>query len=122
MALTLPTNEKGHERARVQPRSHPERLGCTLPGVSPVAAARSVFHLCPIAPTELAQLEPPAASSTLPHCCGELAQLEPPAASSTFCLPAEIHGIIARSSEPVFSIGWALPLARSALKLGEPAL
>ena len=103
MALTLPTNEKGHERARVQPRSHPERLGCTLPGVSPVAAARSVFHLCPIAPTELAQLEPPAASST-------------------FCLPAEIHGIIARSSEPVFSIGWALPLARSALKLGEPAL
>lgn len=32
-------------------------------------------------------------------------QLEPPAASSTFCLPAEIHGIMARSSLPVFSMG-----------------
>jgi hypothetical protein len=103
MTLTLPTGEKGRERARVQPGSLPERLRLHSPGS---------FDSC----WRLRRLP------TLPDRCGELAQLEPPAASSTLCLPAEIHGIIARSSAPVFSIGWALPLARSALKFGDPAL
>ena len=34
----------------------------------------------------------------------------PPEASATLCLPAEIHGIIARSWAPTSSIGWCLPV------------
>ena len=36
-------------------------------------------------------------------------QLAPPLASATFCLPALIHGIIARSWAPTTSIGCSLP-------------
>jgi len=46
---------------------------------------------------------------------------QPPETSETFFLPAEIHGIIERSSEPTFSIGCSRPAARSALKLARPA-
>jgi hypothetical protein len=40
--------------------------------------------------------------------------------SCTRCLPAEIQGIIARSSAPTFSIGWACPCARSCSKRARP--
>ena len=38
-----------------------------------------------------------------------LDQVAPPLASATFCLPALIQGIIARSWAPTTSIGWCLP-------------
>ena len=38
---------------------------------------------------------------------------EPPAASLTDCLPAEMNGIMARSSWPTASIGWVSPALRS---------
>ena len=44
----------------------------------------------------------------------------PPDDSATLFRPAEIHGIMARSSLPVFSIGWSAPALRRALKLARP--
>ena len=43
---------------------------------------------------------------------------QPPEASLTFCLPAEIHGIIARSSAPVFSIGCCAARLAQRVELG----
>ena len=43
------------------------------------------------------------------------AAAQPPLMSWTRCLPAEIHGIIPRSSSPTTSIWCSLPLAWSAL-------
>src|SRR5688572_29396015 len=40
---------------------------------------------------------------------GRERRAQPPEASSTRCLPAEIHGIMERSSPPTFSIGCCWP-------------
>jgi hypothetical protein len=44
----------------------------------------------------------------------------PPLASSTDCLPAEIHGIMPRSSLPTASIWWDLPASRRRWKFARP--
>ena len=52
----------------------------------------------------------------------EGARRQPPEASATLVLPAEIHGIIARSSAPTCSIGWSLPSSLEALEVRPPGL
>src|SRR3974390_3564754 len=46
----------------------------------------------------------------------------PPEASCTLVLPAEMKGIMSRSSAPTSSIWWALPASPRAVKLGRPFL